>query len=109
MITAKKQFGQNFLQDETILNKIIQAIPENISNIVEIGPGLGDLTFKLLQISSVKSYEIDCDLISWLKKTFDKEIREKLRLNLAQRVKIANLVHLARLLRFKGIVSCFLT
>ena len=41
-IKAKKCFGQNFLHDEATLNKIIQAIPKDTQNIVEIGPGLGD-------------------------------------------------------------------
>ena len=62
MIKAKKEFGQNFLKDSVILDKIVQAIPNDTSNIVEIGPGLGDLTLRLLKISKVKSYEIDRDL-----------------------------------------------
>ena len=64
MIRAKKKFGQNFLKDSVILDKIIQAIPKEIfsdkdCDLVEIGAGLGDLTKKLLKISKVKSYEID--------------------------------------------------
>ena len=43
MIKAKKHFGQNFLQDKATLDKIIQAIPKDVENVVEIGPGLGDL------------------------------------------------------------------
>ena len=46
MIKAKKKFGQNFLIDDGIKTKIIQAIPNNLDRIVEIGPGLGDLTQK---------------------------------------------------------------
>ena len=46
-IKAKKHFGQNFLKNESIKNKIIQSIPDS-KKIVEIGPGLGDLTHGLL-------------------------------------------------------------
>ncbi|MCD8212541.1 MAG: 16S rRNA (adenine(1518)-N(6)/adenine(1519)-N(6))-dimethyltransferase RsmA [Campylobacter sp.] len=74
-IRAKKHFGQNFLQDEIILNKIIKSIPENTTNIVEIGAGLGDLTFKLLQNFDVTSYEIDGELSVLLEKKFAKEIK----------------------------------
>ena len=62
MIRAKKEFGQNFLKDEAVLSKIIQAIPENVQNVVEIGAGLGDLTRKLLEFYRLKSFEIDEDL-----------------------------------------------
>ncbi|MBM0637692.1 16S rRNA (adenine(1518)-N(6)/adenine(1519)-N(6))-dimethyltransferase RsmA [Campylobacter sp. VicNov18] len=74
MVKAKKQYGQNFLIDKSVLTKIIQAIPKETDNIVEIGPGLGDLTQELLKISQVKAYEIDSDLIPILKKKFHKEL-----------------------------------
>ncbi|KAB0479240.1 16S rRNA (adenine(1518)-N(6)/adenine(1519)-N(6))-dimethyltransferase, partial [Pseudomonas vancouverensis] len=51
MVKAKKQYGQNFLIDKSVLAKIIQAIPKEMNNIIEIGPGLGDLTQELLKIS----------------------------------------------------------
>ncbi|RQD67868.1 16S rRNA (adenine(1518)-N(6)/adenine(1519)-N(6))-dimethyltransferase RsmA [Campylobacter hepaticus] len=74
MVKAKKQYGQNFLIDKSVLVKIIQAIPKQVDNIIEIGPGLGDLTQELLKISQVKAYEIDSDLIPILKKKFQKEL-----------------------------------
>ncbi|EDP4394360.1 16S rRNA (adenine(1518)-N(6)/adenine(1519)-N(6))-dimethyltransferase RsmA [Campylobacter jejuni] len=74
MVKAKKQYGQNFLIDKSVLAKIIQAIPKEMNNIIEIGPGLGDLTQELLKISQVKAYEIDNDLIPILKKKFQKEL-----------------------------------
>lgn len=81
MIKAKKKFGQNFLKDRSILDKIIQAIPKNLVdkglNLVEIGAGLGDLTKELLKISSVKSYEIDKDLYEFLKEDFKNELSNK--------------------------------
>ena len=75
MIKAKKHFGQNFLQDKATLDKIIQAIPKNVENVVEIGPGLGDLTFRLLQIYKTTSFEIDCELFQILKVKFANEIQ----------------------------------
>lgn len=74
MIKAKKEFGQNFLKDSVILDKIVQAIPNDTSEIVEIGPGLGDLTLRLLKISKVKSYEIDRDLEKILTAKFADEL-----------------------------------
>ncbi|WP_299086672.1 16S rRNA (adenine(1518)-N(6)/adenine(1519)-N(6))-dimethyltransferase RsmA [uncultured Campylobacter sp.] len=74
MIRAKKEFGQNFLKDEAVLNKIIQAIPENVQNVVEIGAGLGDLTRKLLEFYRLKSFEIDEDLYQILSAKFAQQI-----------------------------------
>ncbi|OUT16064.1 16S rRNA (adenine(1518)-N(6)/adenine(1519)-N(6))-dimethyltransferase [Campylobacter concisus] len=75
MIKAKKHFGQNFLQDKATLDKIIQAIPNDVANVVEIGPGLGDLTFRLLQIYKTTCFEIDCELFQILKDKFANEIQ----------------------------------
>jgi 16S rRNA (adenine1518-N6/adenine1519-N6)-dimethyltransferase len=62
-VIAKKRFGQNFLKNETILDKIIESIPNTQHLIVEIGTGLGDLTSRLLSLKKdVKSYEIDKSL-----------------------------------------------
>ena len=75
MIKAKKHFGQNFLQDKSTLDKIIQAIPNDVANVIEIGPGLGDLTFRLLQIYKTTCFEIDCELFQILKAKFANEIQ----------------------------------
>ncbi len=59
----KKKFGQNFLKDSNVLNKIIEI--SNIdkeSLIIEIGPGSGYLTRYLVKKGKVLSYEIDNDL-----------------------------------------------
>ena len=75
MIKAKKHFGQNFLKDEAVLSKIIQAIPKDTEYIVEIGPGLGDLTKELVKKAKVRAYEIDLDLIPFLEDKFSSEIK----------------------------------
>lgn len=65
---AKKHFGQNFLQDESVLEAIIQSIPKMNKEIelIEIGAGLGDLTNKLLSLGNITTYEVDKDLIPYL-------------------------------------------
>ena len=66
---TRKRFGQNFLIDNQIVNRIIATIsPKNNDNIVEIGPGIGALTFPLLEhLEHLSVVEIDRDLISLLK------------------------------------------
>jgi len=76
-VVAKKKFGQNFLKDETVLRKIIQAMPKNDNKIVEIGPGLGDLTKFLVDVKSVEAFEVDTDLCKLLQSEFKKEIATK--------------------------------
>lgn len=57
----KKKFGQNFITDENIINKIIKlANIEDDTLVIEIGPGCGSLTYKLCQnAKNVICYEID--------------------------------------------------
>jgi len=71
---ANKKFGQNFLKDSFYLNKIIEAMPKDGLQIVEIGPGLGDLTGQLLKVGQVRAYEVDKRLCEHLKEKFKKEI-----------------------------------
>ncbi len=73
-IQAKKKFGQNFLKDQSVLQKIVEAMPKNEHIIVEIGPGLGDLTKQLVQIKSVVAFEVDSDLCTHLTTAFTREI-----------------------------------
>jgi 16S rRNA (adenine1518-N6/adenine1519-N6)-dimethyltransferase len=75
-VKAKKQYGQNFLKDTTILDKIIQSMPNNNNYVVEIGPGLGDLTKNLVKYKDMTAYEVDTDLIGILKSKFAIEIEE---------------------------------
>ena len=61
MIKAKKSLGQNFLIDKNIINKIINSIDITNSNIIEIGPGLGALTEKILEKKPNKLIIIEKD------------------------------------------------
>ncbi|PLY07290.1 MAG: 16S rRNA (adenine(1518)-N(6)/adenine(1519)-N(6))-dimethyltransferase [Arcobacter sp.] len=76
-IKAKKRFGQNFLKDSSVLTRIIQSMPHNNNHIVEIGPGLGDLTQNLVKYKDTTAYEVDTDLISILKSKFAIELQSE--------------------------------
>lgn len=67
----KKKFGQNFLQDNNIIRKIVESanIEEN-SLIIEIGPGAGALTKELIKKGNVIAYEIDTELKEHLTNEF---------------------------------------
>jgi len=71
-VILKKKFGQNFLIDNNILNKISNLIPSENLDILEIGPGNGRLTDKILskKPSKLTLVEIDNDLIEHLKKKY---------------------------------------
>ena len=66
---AKKRFGQNFLVDTNIIEKIVGAIdPAPEDHLVEIGPGLGALTQPLLRlIQRIDVVELDRDVIPALR------------------------------------------
>lgn len=69
--TFKKSFGQNFLTDTNILQKIVDTaeIDENV-NVIEIGPGIGALTeFLAEKAAEVMAFEIDDRLIPILADT----------------------------------------
>ncbi len=76
-VEAKKKYGQNFLKDESVLRKIVEAMPKSDNKIVEIGPGLGDLTKFLVKVKSVEAFEVDTDLCKRLNITFKDEIATK--------------------------------
>lgn len=71
-ITANKGYGQNFLIDENIIDEIIEKA--NVCKddlIIEIGPGLGNLTLPLLEnAGKVICIELDPKMISILKDRF---------------------------------------
>ncbi|MEE9326398.1 MAG: 16S rRNA (adenine(1518)-N(6)/adenine(1519)-N(6))-dimethyltransferase RsmA [Cocleimonas sp.] len=65
---TKKRFGQHFLHDISVIQKLIYEInPKPSDKIIEIGPGLGALTFPLLdKLNSLDVVEIDRDIIAKL-------------------------------------------
>ena len=68
MHRPRKRFGQNFLQNQPIINDILRAFhPQPTDNVVEIGPGLGALTKPLLRLlTTLTAIEIDTDLAAHL-------------------------------------------
>lgn len=70
-----KSLGQNFLHDESILDSIVEGADVCKDDLViEIGPGVGSLTAKLLQkAAEVVSIELDNDLIPILENELSQE------------------------------------
>jgi len=66
-LKAKKKFGQNFLIDANVVDKIAGIACDHDLTTIEIGPGLGALTQMLLKYSkNVEAYEIDPDMYQLL-------------------------------------------
>lgn len=71
-LRANKKLGQNFLINEEIINQIIEKADVNKNDtIIEIGPGLGSLTAKLLEnANKVIAIELDSNMSNILKERF---------------------------------------
>lgn len=73
---AKKSLGQNFLKSNKALRTMCEA--SNLNNkdlILEIGPGKGALTTKILEVAKkVIAIEKDSSLVKYLQEKFEKEI-----------------------------------
>ncbi len=67
-ISAKKKYGQNFLIDKRVLDRIIEGAGISVEDtVLEIGPGIGTLTQALcLKAGKVIAVEIDKDMIPLL-------------------------------------------
>ncbi len=78
----RKRFGQHFLQDGRVIENIISTINlKEKDHIVEIGPGLGALTQKLLQTNcQMDAIEVDRDLAKRLNEKFSSYSNFKLHL-----------------------------
>ena len=76
---TKKSLGQNFLKSEKALSKICEAGNLSSSDVVlEIGPGKGALTERLLRLGvKVVAIEKDDLLVDFLKEKFQNEIKNK--------------------------------
>jgi len=75
-VAPLKRFGQNFLIDGNIAGHIAQAAVPNGACVLEIGPGMGALTSRLLaRASAVAAYEIDAGLSAALRDMYAEEPR----------------------------------
>lgn len=71
-ISANKSLGQNFLIDDTVINQIVDsAVLDKDDLVIEIGPGLGTLTSKLIEkAGKVIAIELDKRMITILNDRF---------------------------------------
>ncbi len=72
-VRAKKKLGQHFLTDKNIAREIVSSLKaENLSKILEIGPGMGILTDFLLENTNYETHviEIDHESVDYLHKHF---------------------------------------
>ena len=67
-----KKYGQHFLVNARIIDGIIQAVPAGVADVLEIGPGRGALTEKLLEknFPCFTAVEIDSEMESYLQAHF---------------------------------------
>ena len=75
MIKAKKSLGQNFLIDKNVIDKIIKTVPVINKEILEVGPGTGNLTKEILRNNPSKMYLIEKD--TFLANSLKEIINEK--------------------------------
>ncbi len=75
-IYPKKSLGQNFLIDKNVIEKIISITEIKNKNILEIGPGTGNLTEKILEKKPSKIFVVEKDnnLCDLLNKKFENQI-----------------------------------
>lgn len=71
-VKAKKYLGQHFLTNETIAQKIVEAIAPTTTHLLEIGPGMGVLSKWILQAApaNYKVVEIDSESVVYLQSHF---------------------------------------
>jgi len=76
LIKAKKSLGQNFLIDREVLEKIVNTTAIRDKNILEVGPGTGNLTSFILKNNPKKMFVIekDDDLAKNLTETFKDQL-----------------------------------
>ncbi len=72
-IQVNRRLGQNFLCNETVIERIVQVSSIKAGDtVLEIGPGLGEMTAHLLRAeASVTAVEIDAGLVRFLSKRFE--------------------------------------
>ena len=77
MIKAKKSLGQNFLIDKNVIDKIINTVSITDNEILEVGPGTGNLTSEILRNNPSKMYLIEKDkfLAESLKEITDERVK----------------------------------
>ena len=77
MIRAKKSLGQNFLIDKNIIDKITSTVSIEGNEVLEVGPGTGNLTKEILKNNPSKMYLVEKDtfLAENLKEIIDGRVK----------------------------------
>jgi len=77
VIRAKKSLGQNFLIDKNIIDKITNTVSITGNEVLEVGPGTGNLTKEILKKNPSKMYLIEKDtyLVENLEEIIDERIK----------------------------------
>ena len=77
MIRAKKSLGQNFLIDKNIIDKITNTVSITGNEVLEVGPGTGNLTKEILKNNPSKMYLVEKDtfLAESLKDMIDERVK----------------------------------
>jgi len=77
LIKAKKSLGQNFLIDKDIIDKITNTVSITDNEILEVGPGTGNLTREVLKKNPSKMYLVEKDtfLAESLKEIIDERVK----------------------------------
>jgi len=72
VVRPKKNLGQHFLKDRNIAFKIVDSLGANVSDVLEIGPGMGILTGYLMQRKDIRLYvvEVDPEAVRFLNNSF---------------------------------------
>ena len=72
---ARKRFGQNFLHDQSIIDRIIKSVnPKAEDHLLEIGPGQGALTSQLASVGAqLDCIELDRDLVDHLSNEYQQQ------------------------------------
>src|SRR5210317_968033 len=77
MIRAKKSLGQNFLIDKNIIDKITSTVSIEGNEVLEVGPGTGNLTKEILKNNPSKMYLVEKDtfLVESLKEIIGEKVK----------------------------------
>jgi 16S rRNA (adenine1518-N6/adenine1519-N6)-dimethyltransferase len=78
VIRAKKSLGQNFLIDKNIIDKITNTVSITGNEVLEVGPGTGNLTKEILKKNPSKLYLVEKD--SFLSENLKEIINERVKI-----------------------------
>ena len=104
MTAAKKRFGQHFLHDQAVLERIVRTVnPKPDDVLVEIGPGRGALSCLLLpKLERLRVVEIDRDVVGALRAACSQSDRLEIHMGDALAFDFAQFASADRPLRLVG-------